>query len=226
MNIRIFVLCFDDHSQEQATVHFGNYDWATILRIPTTMYMENWMFSTWFPQNVHEWHNCDYVGTLSWKAFQKIKPPNMLLLKNRLFIQDPDVFAFMPNLNRVYPTLLSQADSHHPLFSKLWIEWLQQLGFDEVSASDPTVRAFYCNYWIAKPSWLRKYCEFCVKAQTVLETYQPMQENLWSDTTYEKSISDERCIEIYKRPYYPYHCFLLERLPSFYFNKAGAKIMF
>ena len=70
MNIRIFVLCFDDHSQEQAIVYFNDYEWATILRIPTTMYMENWMFSTWFPQHVHEWRNCDYVGTLSWKAFQ------------------------------------------------------------------------------------------------------------------------------------------------------------
>jgi len=200
MNIRIFVLCFDEHSKNEAAVHFGQYEWATILQIPTTMYMENWMFSTWFPQNSSAWQNYDYVGTLSWKAWQKIRMPSMLGLKNRLFVKDPDVFAFMPNTNRDLPTLIAQANHHHPLFADIWVEWLQQLGYTATDATDPSVLAFYCNYWIAKPTWLQKYIEFYPRAQKALETHQPMQEKLWSDTTYEKSISDERCVEIYGRP--------------------------
>jgi hypothetical protein len=184
------------------------------------------MYSTWFPENRSKWENYQFVGTLSWKALSKISMPNFNKIRMKMQQKQADVFAFYPHTMRKPNALLSQALANHPLFKDIWVAWLQQLGFDETASTNPNMQAFFGNYWMATPAWLSKYIDFYKKAQHVLDSYEPIQEKLWSDSRYSSSMTVECRKNIFGRPYYPYHCFLCERLPCFFFANEGAYIMF
>ena len=176
-----------------------------------------------------DWDTYDYVGTLSWKAPHKIIIPDIHALARRLERDkgpgtppSPDVVAFYFNTSR--SSLTTQAKSH-ALFNTIWFQLMDQLGLDAVTI-DKTVRPFYSNYWIAKPSWMKKYIAFYKKAQHVMDTYTSIQTALWSNIGYplSSSMNQTRCLEVFSRPYYPYHPFICERLPCVFFTLQGAHI--
>jgi len=225
--VRIYILCYDEKSRKQAEKSFAACDWAEILEMPSTKYLENWMYSTWFPENRSKWEHFDFVGTLSWKALNKISMPNFSKIQTQMKNKKADMFAFYPHSMRKQPNaLLTQARANHPLFKDIWVAWLQQLGHDESASTQPGTPAFFGNYWMATPQWLNKYIDFFQKAQHVLDTYEPIQEKLWSNSLYTSSMTVECQQKIFNRPYYPYHCFLCERLPCFFFYNEGAYIVF
>jgi hypothetical protein len=178
------------------------------------------MYSSWLLEHIEEWRECDYVGTLSWKAPQKIPVPDMQALTSHLAFRSPDVVPFFP----CHESIILQAERHHPLFRELWCGLTRELGISEERAIDPTIPLFFCNYWMARPSWMLRYMEFFKKAQHVLDTCEAIQANLWTDSRFDKVISDEKCMEIFGKPYYPYHCFLCERLPCLFFKLEGATV--
>lgn len=227
MNIRIFILCHDSESQLEAVKSFGHYDWATVIMIKTTHYLENIMYSLILKKHRDMWKDCDYVGTLGWRAPQKIG--------------DLDMDAIIANIKRVKASghscdlisfanfmdkpLISHAQSSHPQFTSIWTDMLGQLGFANVSeVCNPHIPTFYCNYWMTHPKWMDMYIDFFARAKKVLDTYEPIQERLWSNSTYIPKMSAERCIQVFGRPWYPYHTFICERLPCFFFWKNGADI--
>jgi hypothetical protein len=178
------------------------------------------MYSSWLLNHIDEWRECDYVGTLSWKAPQKISMPDMEALTTYITSLKPDVVPFFP----CHETIVEQGERHHPLFRDLWSKLTYELGIPEDKATDPSIPLFFCNYWMATPSWMLRYIEFFKSAQHVLDTCESIQSNLWSDSRFDKVISDEKCMQIFGRPYYPYHCFLCERLPCLFFKLHGAVI--
>lgn len=220
MKIRIYVLCYDDETELKARQGYGSFAWATIVRIESTPILENVMYARVLEERRAEWVDCDYVGTLSWKALQKIKPIEMDIIAMRLMLEKPDLVVFAASKTN----LVGQAQTHHPRFKSLWIDWLGQLGYAPEVACDSSVLAFFYNYWMATPAWMTRYCAFFARAKAVLDTHAPIQDRLWSDSTYKKTISNSRCMEIYGKPYFPYHCFLYERLPCFFFWKEQADI--
>lgn len=228
MKIRVYILCYDDHSERIATEQFDGFVWATVLKIPSSVYLENCMYGFLLEQLLKQesipWDTYDYVGTLSWKAPSKIAIPDMDAVSRYLRVSDHDVVAFCFNASTL--SLVTQASMTHRAFRSIWCELLDQLGMDAEDV-DTKVRPFYCNYWIAKPSWLKKYILFYMQAQLVLETHEPLQAALWSDSEYAlSSLSSERCLKVFSRPYYPHHPFVCERLPSVFFTTQGARILY
>jgi len=225
MRIRIFVLCYDEETQKLAVERFGGFDWATILVIPSSLYLENCMYSELLEKEAAEWEGVDYVGTISYKAPEKIKIPDVKALAKRLEVSGHDVVAFYHT--KPGTQLLKQADCCHEHFSELWTQWLTTIGYKTRDAEDHNIRGFYGNYWIAKVPWMKRYMAFYKQAQEVLDTADgEFREKLWSDSRYPVKIKKERCVSIFGKDYYPYHPFLCERLASFYFHRAGARILF
>lgn len=220
MKIRIFVLAYDDQSRLFAEQWTEGHPWATVIENPTTLYLENQMYSSWLLDHIDQWQGYDYVGTLSWKTPQKIPVPDFEALKTHLELRKPDVVPFFP----CHEPILLQGQRHHPLFRELWVGLTRELGIPEEQAIHTAIPLFFCNYWMATPQWMKRYIEFFKKAQRVLDTCESIQEGLWSDSRFEKVISDEKCLEIFGKPYYPYHCFLCERLPCLFFKLEGAVV--
>lgn len=224
MKIVVYILCYDDATLEIAEERFGAFNWAIIIVIPSSPFLENCMYTEILESREHEWMGCDFVGTLSWKAPDKIIIPDMNVLGRYLEVNPLDVVALC--FNNLNMTLTCQAVLTHNAFESIWTGLLSQLDID-ADTVDKTVKPFYCNYWLATPVWMRRYIAFFKKAKHVLETYEPIQETLWSDSQYAlASLTPERCMLVFGRPYYPYHPFICERLPSVFFTLHGANIKY
>jgi hypothetical protein len=225
LNIRIFILCHDDISQEKAFLEFGHHEWATVLRIETTLYLENIMYSSVLMKHKALWEDCDYVGTLAWCARQKVLIPDMDLIRSKIEPlleagQACDVVSFAN-----YPKILLQdAQVNHPLFVPIWTALLTEMGYEKADILSTKIFAFYCNYWMARPSWMLAYIEFFGRAKHLLDTYEPIQAALWSDAEYDSGALSDKMKRAFGRPYYPYHTFICERLPCFFFWKHGATV--
>jgi hypothetical protein len=220
MRILIYVLCYNKHSYDVATNEYGNKEGFKILYIETTPLLENIMYDSWLLENKYEWKDYDYVGTISWKASHKCRIPDMQTLINYVHNHNADIVPFWPgNCN-----LVQQATYHHPNFKSLWIKMFDQLNIPETDAMNPNVVPFFSNYWITKSTLMLKYIEFFRTAKYILDTYPDIQKELWEDSLYAgDSLSKEKCMELYEKPYYPYHVFIYERLPCYFFWSIGAK---
>jgi hypothetical protein len=227
LKIRIYILCHDEYTQLEAINAFGHYEWATIINITTTHYLENIMYASVLQKHRNSWKDYDYVGTLAWRAPQKIGTLDMdAVIANIIRVRDSghscDVVSFA---NFIDKPLISHAQASHPHFTSLWVELLDKLGFSNVEETcNSSIPAFYCNYWMARPQWMDAYISFFMRAKTILDTYEPIQERLWSNSTYVSKMSNEKCMQVFRRPWYPYHTFICERLPCFFFWKHGADI--
>ena len=212
MKIIIYVLCFNDTSETKARRDFGMYTWARILRIETTMWLENIMYESWLMAHEAEWAACDFVGTIAYSIFSKVSKFSINSLMQ--LIQKSDIFAFMKRSGN----LIENANGPH--FRTLWIDMLTRLGYTEAEAVDPTVEPFYCNYWIARPAIMREYCAFYQRALRALEASE-LQAELWSDTGYANSnySNADWCRRTFGVPHYTHHVFLMERLPCIFAHK-------
>jgi len=215
---KIYILSYDSKTEDTAIKQFSNKSWSTVININTTIYLENIMYDTWLLNHQDQWINHDYVGTLSWRSYTKIQLPKLDNQININLIKDknPDIVAFAPTIMN----LLYQATRDHgQRFRKIWIYLIKNLGYSVEEAIDPTVKLFFCNYWMAKPPVMIDYINFFEKAKYILENSEEIQNDLWSNSNYNGYVSSGRLTEIFGRPYYPYHPFIFERLPCFFFHQ-------
>lgn len=216
MKVLVYILCYNDETHTVAQQEYGFEPWARVLLIHSTPYMENVMFTEYFPNLEHEWRDADYVGTLSWKARTKIKFDMPAIIEELALLQ-PDVFALNPGKKQ---TLMKQPRIH-PKFKELWIAVLNRFGVSKDIATSKQIVPFYCNYWLAKPEYLRAYMQFNQRVVHMLETDAELQNDLWSDAKYKTKLPKERVQQVFNRPYFTYHPFICERLCCFFFWYIG-----
>lgn len=222
MHVVVYVLCFDDESEGLARASFGSEAWARILRIETTLWLENIVFERLLEEHRDEWKGAEYVGTISYKANEKMGAWSMEDAYRRAKGQDADVIALKTHFG---DSMLPTAEHHHPGFCGLWFDWLAEL---RISGSVATMSGagspFYCNYWLAKPEWMDRYIAFFRRAQEALIRTPHLQDRLWADSRYGGRMPEDRRMEVFGRAYYPFHTFLLERLPNLFFHMEGALV--
>lgn len=220
----IYILCYDENTERIARNDFGHFGWAKIVYIPSTFLFENVLFDTYLPAHVDEWSDADYVGTLSWKAPQKIGMPDIFALDALIssLQQTPDAITFFNISNK---DMVKQTSEQHPKFKHLWTNWLSEMGFPPSIAQHKYIPYFVCNYWIAKPASMVKYIQFFKRAKNVLLTSPTVHDDLWSNSMYDGKVPAEKLMKMVSREYYPYHAFLLERLPCFYFWVTNMHVM-
>ena len=133
--------------------------------------------------------------------------------------EDADVIPFVQYLapNPTYK-LVDFACRAHPQFRYLWDEITRHLGYSREESHSVNIPAFYYNYWMTKPRWMKEYIEHIRKVYEYMENEESIQVALHSDSNY--TLPKPR----YEMKYLTHHCFLLERLPCLYFWSKKASI--
>lgn len=220
---KIYVLGYNDVTMQQARQNFANTmgEYYEPIHIHTTKYLENIMYKHVLTDRERDWECMSYVGTLAYSAPSKITLPDLHARSIAIQQTNPDVIVLFSSRDR----LVDQAQRHHPLFTELWCKILGRLGYSRGDALNPGVPTYFSNFWLAKPRWMREYMDFYKRAEQVMDSVGELQDMLYANSRYGGKMTKERCMEVFGRPYYPYHPFICERLPCFFFWKHGAKLM-
>ena len=221
---RLYVLCHDDASQRRAEAAWAGASWASVLRLdnrpPLAVLREGAAYLGALRDREDEWADADYVGAVSWKAGDKVglTPGGVEAACERA--RGADVVALYP----FDAPLVEHSSACHPRFREAWVGCLRAMGYAEADATSPRMPYFVCNYWLARPAWLRTYCGWLERLAGVMRDEPGVQDALWADACYPTGLPRGRLLELYGRPYLPHHAFLAERAPCFYFWRHGARV--
>jgi hypothetical protein len=222
----IYILAPTAKDLEAAKTRFSTYAWARPILIPTTFYLESVMYYHILPLRRDEWVHADYVGTLSHTAAQKLTTLDTVTdVLRGASDENAHIAAFM---YRGDP-LLATAEKWHPGFLHIWAPLLRFHGFPTDKILSESIPSFYANYWAAVPDAMDQYIDFFKKVKISLEVLPSLSETVWKDSEYGArtgiaGLTSDRCLEIWGVPWYPFHPFLFERLPCFFFWVNGGKI--
>ncbi|KAG1678777.1 hypothetical protein FOA52_012817 [Chlamydomonas sp. UWO 241] len=84
--------------------------------------------------------------------------------------------------------------------------------------------AFMCNWWLAKPAWMKRYAEFACRAMEHAQTSSVARAYLSNKGFYAGALSAERLSRIFGRDHYTLTPFVFERLPALFFALEGADV--
>lgn len=222
--VLIYILCHDNVSEASARAGFSRYVWAQVERIPTSPLFENAVFLRVDDLAKRDsWASRKFVGTLSYRAFEKYrslrfyseKLIRLLARVDNMSAEAPDAVSF---LSEGAPRLFGGVSAlDHPEFDAVWNSTV-------CGAVDPRLclpfRAWYCNYWVARPQhwmayahWLRDTVLPSLQAdKRLVETNQVMYV---IGSTARPPSSDMIGMGMHQFPMMP---FILERLPGAYFQ--------
>ena len=203
--IKIYILCYSQDKLEFAIEKYKEYSWA----YPILMKYQDITFENAFWKQLleikEEWINCEMVGTLSWKSYQKIdlnKINNMIINKE---YKDNIFFPFYYSNDFV-----KSANINHPHFQEIWSDLLTEFNFNDCMY-------VHCNYWIAKPRAMEKFIDWFlnIALPKVLNHKYAL-----IDSEYKEGLMNkEELLKLTGYPYYPMVPFIFERLnPCFYYN--------
>lgn len=211
MRLVVYVLAYDEASTQAARAKFADCAWARVVTLPSdpvaNKYMEGAAFLSVLPARREEWQDADFVGTLSWKAHEKIGiPANFERVCAE--VRHADVAALLPSTEH----MLMQAVRCHPRFLEVWVPLLQKMGYAPKDIVSIKIPSLYCNYWLASPAWMHKFLAFYARAVHLMETDEELQDALWDSACYNTELPPDRLLKIYGKPFVPYHPFVNERL--------------
>lgn len=214
MKVKIYVLCYNEKTLQHAKLEYEKYEWAQILLIKSSLLFENIMYDSWLLDNYDEWKDLDYVGTISWKATQKIKLPNIDKVINYMKNNDYGIAV----LNYLSNNMIEFANYFHTKFKSLWINIFTKYGINNDTIINTDYIGFYSNYWITTPKLMLEYINFFKDIIKIIDNNDEIQKDIWCNSNYLKaSLTKDECYKLFKKPYYPYHPFIYERLPCFFF---------
>ncbi len=225
----VYVLAYDEASEARAREEYGGRGWARVVRLPdpaagpphsrNARYMEGAAFLSLLPSLRDEWRDADFVGTLSWRASDKIHiPPDLERILEE--VRGSDVVALLPSTE----ALLPQAVRAHPRFLECWVPLLLRLGVGAAEAVQHDVACFFCNYWLATPARMDAWLAWFARAVEAMESAPELQDALWSRSGYCGSLGPERLRELFGTDYMPMMPFVAERLAPFFFSHSQAVV--
>ena len=83
---------------------------------------------------------------------------------------------------------------------------------------------FWNNYWMCKSNILNNYIDFFINFVNIIDKNIELTNLINLNAYYGGNLNSEQLLKITGFPYYTYHCFILERLPCFYFNYYNHKL--
>lgn len=227
MRYIIYILANSEETFAEAMAMYASKQWAKVIFIPTTFYLESIMYLHVLPQRRSEWEHADLVGCIAWSAHTKqplIKDAPALCTE--AMRSGADVISF---LYRGDP-LIQTAEHWHPGFTEVWHETLKTFGWLDEVILHPNIPSFYANYWACTPSLMSGYCQFALKAAHRIQGSDRLTDLIWRDASYSKrgkdiaKLAERECMRIWGVPFYTFHPFLFERLPCFWLWLHSRKI--
>lgn len=222
MKLVIYVLCNRAEHVDIAKQMYGAFEWAKVVRIPSTWYLENAMPLSILERLKCEWTDATYVGCIAWRAHEKMQTLRLdkvvrTAMENPGGGEIPDVVAF----GYIKGHLIANVPKHHPRFHEVWEPLMRAM---EYNIDYDALVPFYYNYWVTTPTLMMEYIRELKRFVMCMETLPEIQDALWSDSTYAPANSEEDRAKLYGVPYYPYHSFVCERFPCAFFHAKGSVI--
>jgi len=215
--LNIWQIYFDERSRKNCYPEFNHYDNSKTL----TKFFENSVIVDLIYRQEHK--KAKYFGVFSHDIRKDLVfknkdtgaqfTPNEL---KRAIENDQHIEVFGFQRRRKQENIILQAENYHPGFIKMMEKILKETGFCEMPHKIDHIILF--NYFIATADVYQAYVtELLLPAMQVLETMPEAMER----TNYRKldTATIGRFSEAFGKPYYPYHPFLLERLPSVFMQK-------
>lgn len=222
----LYMVCHDDASFKIATDYSKKYSWITPVQIPNTKYMESIVFYM-LKDRYQEWKDKTHVGIIKYSFEEKCPFYNFPYLCEQA--KDIDVFTFVNGHEDNYqipnPTMLNYASLCHTLFPIIWYLLLKQFQIPLDKIFEPSIPAFYSNFWIAKTKCFEDYMVFFQQVLNIMDTNDELKYLLHQNANYLQRLPVDKLYEIMNVPYYTYHCFICERLPCFFFWAKGYSIL-
>lgn len=234
MDYRLRAITFDEQSRASTPLWATPYD----NRKGLTVYFENSVIRKLVSEGDHL--GTKLYGVVSWKFWQGL---NIWRTARRLS-PDPGTYnTFLDGirepcdimlLRRYEPSKMQlvdpvkQADTYHPGFSEIFWAALEHLG---ISTDTKCWTVIYSNCFMARPevyedyvrNWLAPFMDFLDSDATIKG--RSVRELAYADSGYKKkAMYSERLKEETGYPYYTYHTFLCERLPSVYIKHVNPQI--
>jgi hypothetical protein len=184
------------------------YEWAKPIYFPqkkrNLLLMEN---AAWDFLKDKIDMTADFVGTLSSRARTKMsmKKLDALLRDTSLLQYDYVNFQALPWIAR------DEADLRHKNFKLVWNELCDKVGDCNVN-----LRSCYYNYWMCKPLLFISFSEWALRVHSILDTI-PLAKQQTNYETFHL-LSSQQLIDLWGKPYYPLHTFILERFTLQYFR--------
>lgn len=227
VKLLIYILAYSDETYRLASIEYGIFNWAKVIRIPSSILFENVIFDSILEERKEEWMHLEYVGFLSWKASSKIRIHSNMKTHIGKIVKDVryDVIGlYDPFPNKSF---IEQACRCHPKFYHIWEPLMTSLGYKSAYNFKEIRNVFLANYWIAKPEWLQKYLAFFKKLKMMMSTLESIQMDLWEDSKYpcKSKALQSHLYSFSGKPYYTYHPFIFERVPAVFFFFEGANVI-
>jgi hypothetical protein len=184
------------------------YEWAKPIYFPqrqrNLLLMEN---AAWDFLKDKIDMTADFVGTLSSRARTKMsmKKLDKLLHDSSLLHYDYINLQALPWIAR------DEADLRHKNFKQVWDELCERVGDCNIN-----LRSCYCNYWMCKPSLFLGFSNWSSRVFSILETMPLAIQQVNYETFH--LLSAKQLVELWGKPYYPLHIFILERFNLQYFR--------
>lgn len=225
-DVILYVVYHDDVSKEKA-MQYEKYEWAKPLYIPSTKYLESNAYRILAGrEHENEWSSKKYVGVIKYSFEEKT---SVFDFDEVCRTAGADVVAFVGPESHSPDTqgmsMIKTARRCHQYFPTIWAHVLvTRMGLDESKIFSDDIPAFYSNYWIARVDMFREYLRIYEIVQDVMERDELIRPVLYQNAAYFQHIDTDRLTQIMGVPYYPYHPFVMERLPCLVFWLLGAKI--
>lgn len=215
-SIKIYQIHFDEKSRRNCYPEWELYDNSNKL----TEFFENSVIVDLIANDKHK--EADYFGVFSHDVEKDLpfKEDNLRFnpstLKRVINKNGHDVFSFFKR--RKQHNIITQAENYHPGFVKMIEAILEETKFLPYIPKRLDKIVLF-NYWIAKSEIYAQYVnELLIPAMNVLKSLP----EAYHDANYVKKVDERtkyRFIQAFGKPYYPYHPFVCERLPSLFMAK-------
>lgn len=221
----IYVLAPDDDALQAARERYTDPIFKPIL-LPQTPYLESYMYTDYLMAHEDEWRDEDWVGCVAHSAHTK--QPRIFEIEQMMREAATQHSEFCAFMYRGDP-LVETAEKWHPGFTECWhkawdaVGWMTNPTLKTLVTHDSCAAAFYCNYWATTPALMRAYCQLFKKLKDAIERDPDLKAIMYKDSGYKKrgtsiaKISDDKCMALWKVPYYPMLPFVMERMPCVFF---------
>jgi hypothetical protein len=169
-----------------------------------------------------------YYGVVSHKFYKKVgRTSGSIIEQVYNYPTAPDVFSFFPKNPKL--NLINQGNGWHPHFKEIYKRIAQLMHWDlQIDHPRHKMEGIYSNHWIAKEEVFDKFVrEYLNPVVKFMEKDRKLKKLCFLDANYisRDKIDPETCKLVFGKPYYTYHCFILERLfPVFcYLEKLDVK---
>jgi len=220
----IYIVYHDDVSKKRAE-KYEKEPWAKLLYIESTKYLESNAYKI-LVDHEDEWKNKEYVGVIKYSFEDKT---SLFDFHELCKASEADVLTFVgpeshsPDTQGI--SMIRTARRCHMYFPTIWAHILvTRLGMEETKVFSDDIPAFYSNFWIAKTNLFREYIRVYGIVHNIMEQDELVRPILYQNAAYFEHIDKEKLTQIMGVPYYPYHPFIMERLPCLVFWLLGANI--